>query len=339
MKVGVDTYSYHRLFGEIYPNQIDLGRHGLSSRASTRRFASARGRLAGNLLHAQFRAGLPSPAQGQARPTRPCAMLAWGHPDGLEGGKKPQAAREIEQHLTTCRVIGTDLMRIVGSSLAFRHEPHGPQIQRVSAILRETVKRAEDAGVRLAIENHIDFTSDEILEILANVDSTFLGVNFDSGNTLRVLEDPVAAARKLAPHTFATHMKDIDPGHGSPHDWTFWASAPCGSGIIDMPAVVAALRDAGYQGMLCVEIDFLKDQQANETWAVDRAVQYLRALVKRGRSPQRGVRSLESGFLCRHLVLCFGKKLGPFGNWRRISLRSSASRAGNTFGPSSIERR
>ena len=51
-----------------------------------------------------------------------------------------------------CKALGATLMRIVGSSLSFRHEPHGPQIQRVSAILKETVKKAEDAGVRLALE-------------------------------------------------------------------------------------------------------------------------------------------------------------------------------------------
>jgi sugar phosphate isomerase/epimerase len=74
-------------------------------------------------------------------------------------------------------------------------------------------------------------------------------------------------------------MKDIDPGHGSPQDWTFWASAPCGSGIIDMPGVVKALSDGGYDGMLCVEIDFLKDPHAGETQAVEQAVKYLRALI------------------------------------------------------------
>ena len=170
-------------------------------------------------------------------------------------------------------------MRIVGSSLMFRDEPHGPQIERIAAILSESVKKAEDADVRLAIENHIDFNSDEILEILDRVDSPYLGVNFDSGNTLRVFEDPVEAARKLAKRTYATHIKDIDPSHGSPRDWTFWPSAPAGSGIIDMPGVVNALAAGGYDGMLCVEIDFLKDPQADETKAVEDAVAYLRTLV------------------------------------------------------------
>ena len=35
-------------------------------------------------------------------------------------------------------------------------------------------------------------------------------VNFDTGNTLRVMEDPVKAARCLGPYTVATHTKDVD---------------------------------------------------------------------------------------------------------------------------------
>ena len=77
----------------------------------------------------------------------------------------------------------------------------------------------------------------------------------------------------------ATHIKDIDPSTGSPQDWTFWASAAAGSGIIDMPGVIDALAAGGYDGMLCVEIDFLKDPQADETKAVEDAVGYLRTLV------------------------------------------------------------
>ncbi|MBP87738.1 MAG: xylose isomerase [Planctomycetaceae bacterium] len=280
MKVGIDSYSYHRFFGEIYPNQIDPGARWEFEQSidETIRLGAD-----GVSLETCF---LPSVDPDYLARLKDKLdkhnldrMVAWGHPDGLEGGKKPEAAVDLESHLATCKAVGADVMRIVGSSLMFRHESHGPQIERLSAILKESVKRAEDVGVRLAIENHIDFTSDEILEILANVNSPYLGVNFDSGNTLRAFEDPVEAAKKLARYTYATHMKDIDPGHGSPQDWTFWASAPCGFGIIDMPGVVKALTDGGYDGVMCVEIDFLKDPQADETKAVEEAVTYLRALI------------------------------------------------------------
>ena len=280
MKVGVDTYSYHRLFGEIYPNQVDPPvRWEFDQSIDEAVRLGADGISLETCFMPSFDADYLARIKGKLDEHGLERVVGWGHPDGLEGGKNLQAAADMEGHLATCQALGAGVMRVVGSSLTFRDEPHGPQIERISAILKESSKKAEDAGVRLAIENHIDFTSDEILEILANVDSEFLGVNFDTGNTLRVFEDPVEAAKKLARHTLATHVKDIQPGHGSPRDWTFWASAPAGGGIIDMPGVVAALREGGYDDMLCIEIDFLADPQADETKAVEKAVRYLRTLI------------------------------------------------------------
>lgn len=280
MKIGIDSYCYHRLFGEIYPNQIDPGRRWPFDQCIDEAIRlDVDGISLETCFMPSFDADYLARLKDQLDEHGLDRMIAWGHPDGLEGGKRPEAAAEIEQHLATTLAVGGNVMRIVGSSLSFRDEPHGPQIERISRILKETVKKAEDSGVRLAIENHVDFTADEILEILSKVDSKYLGVNFDSGNALRVFDDPVAAARKLAPYTYATHIKDIQPATGSPKEWTFWASAPAGSGIIDMAGVIRALKEGGYQGMLCVEVDFLKDAQADEVEAVQQAVNYLRQLV------------------------------------------------------------
>jgi len=280
MKVGVDSYSYHRLYGEIYPNQVDPGTRWEFDRCidETVRLGAA-GISLETCFMPQFDTDYLARLKDRLDEHGLDRMVAWGHPDGLEGGQKPAEAQEMEKHLETTQAVGGTVMRVVGSSLMFRDEPHGPQIEKISAIMKESIKKAEDAGIRLAIENHIDFTSDEILEIVDRVDSPYFGVNFDTGNCLRVFEDPVEAARKLAGRTFATHMKDIDPGNGSPMDWTFWASAAAGHGIIDMPGVVEALSSGGYDGMLCVEIDFLKNKDDDETLAVRDAVSYLKGLL------------------------------------------------------------
>ena len=280
MRVGVDSYSYHRLFGEIYPNQADPGRRWEFQQSIDEAVRlGADGLSLETCFMPRFNEDYLKVLKQKLDASGLERMVAWGHPDGLEGGRNRDAAREMEGHLATAQSLGATVMRIVGSSLMFRDEPHGPQIERIADILKHSVKRAEDAGIRLAIENHIDFTADEILQILDRVDSPVLGVNFDTGNTLRVFEDPVEAARKLAPYTYATHIKDIRPATGSPRDWTFWASAPAGGGIIDMPGVVGALADGGYDGMLCVEIDFQSDPHADEVEAVQQAVGYLRGLI------------------------------------------------------------
>jgi sugar phosphate isomerase/epimerase len=60
---------------------------------------------------------------------------------------------------------GADVMRVVGSSLMFRFEPHAPQIKRLTKMFSKAVKIAEKNGVKLAVENHLDFTSDEMLTL------------------------------------------------------------------------------------------------------------------------------------------------------------------------------
>jgi 3-oxoisoapionate decarboxylase len=53
--------------------------------------------------------------------------------------------------------------------------------------------------VKLAVENHIDFTSDEIYQLLSEVDSPYFGLNFDTGNFLRLLDDPIKGYGKTCP--------------------------------------------------------------------------------------------------------------------------------------------
>jgi sugar phosphate isomerase/epimerase len=206
-------------------------------------------------------------------------VLAWGHPDGLEAGRNEDAWREMNELIPKAQFMGADIMRIVASSLMFRHEPHGPQIDAIVKMLAESVKIAEGCGVVLAIENHIDYTSAEIEEILQRVGSDSLRVNFDTGNTLRMMEDPVAAARRLGPYTVATHTKDVDAcRHVRPEEWYFFSSVPVGTGLIDMPGVVRALKESGYDGVLAVESDHHKDNQDEDRLVAD-SVAYLGKLL------------------------------------------------------------
>jgi sugar phosphate isomerase/epimerase len=147
-------------------------------------------------------------------------------------------------------------MRVVGSSLMFRHEPHGPQIKALVKMFKKAVKVAKNEGVKLAVENHIDFTSDEILQLLNEVDSEYFGLNFDTGNFLRLLDDPISGMEKLAPYVLATHVKDLMPDKcARPTDWFFFAGVPVGKGLIDNQRLAQLLHKADFKGFLAVEID------------------------------------------------------------------------------------
>ena len=134
-------------------------------------------------------------------------VYAWGHPDGLERGQNWTAYDEMVAGVPHAKAIGADVMRVVGSSLMFRHEAHGPQIEALAKMFKKAVVVAREYGVKMAVENHIDFTSEEILQLLEMVDSEYFGLNFDTGNFLRLLDSPVKGMEKLSPLCFGNSRK------------------------------------------------------------------------------------------------------------------------------------
>ena len=280
MKVGIDSYCYHRYFGEIYPDQKDPGfRWTFLDFVNRAAELGVDGVSLESCYFESLQPGHLKEIKAALDEKRLERVLAWGHPDGLEAGRNRTAWKEMNDLIPKARLMGADIMRIVASSLQFRNEPHGPQIDAVVKMLKESVKIAADAGIVLAIENHIDYTSEEIHQILQRVGSDRLKVNFDTGNTLRMMEDPVKAARRLGPYTVATHTKDLDAcRHVPPEEWYFFSSVVVGTGLIDIPGVVRALKECGYTGVLAVESDHHKDNQ-DEDKLVAASVAYLKKLV------------------------------------------------------------
>jgi len=281
MKVGIDSYCYHRFFGEVYPQQEKPRQMSLEDFLSRANELEVDGVSLESCflprLDSSYLAGIKKQldADGMDR------VYAWGHPDGLEGGANLQAYDEMVASIERSRDIGADVMRVVGSSLMFRKEPHEPQLERLTRMFSDAVKVAERNNVRLAVENHIDFTADEMLRLVTAVNSPYLGINFDSGNFVRLLDDPVKGMEKLAKYVYATHIKDLKPQKGVAADeWYFFSSVPVGDGIVDNMQLARLLARAGYQGFLAVEIDFLHpDYLGDEDSAVAKSIKELKRIA------------------------------------------------------------
>ena len=277
MRIGIDNYCYHEQLAPNGPWSVD---------DFLRRAAELR--VDGVSLETAF---LPSREADFLRRLREHLdvlnldrVLAWGHPDGLQGGKRRAAADEIKEYLRCAVALGAKTMRIVAGSYRTFHEDHGEQIRNVVEILRGVVPQAEALGVVLALENHLDFTTTEVLRIVEGVQSPFLRITYDSGNAYRLGENPVEAARRVGPYVVATHIKDVMEGPAAAdRPVTRWPSVPLGSGLIDLPGVFDALVTAGYTGLLCVEIDFLQWDGGSRDVAVARSVEYLRETVRPGK--------------------------------------------------------
>jgi sugar phosphate isomerase/epimerase len=282
MKVGIDSYCYHRFFGEVYPDQKPPAKN-MTMQDFLKRARELK--VDGVSLESCFFPSI-APAwfkdlKSQLDEYKFDRVYAWGHPDGLERGKNWTAYEEMVASIPNAVAIGADVMRVVGSSLMFRHEPHGPQIKALVKMFKKAVKVAKDAGVKLAVENHIDFTSDEILQLLGEVDSEYFGLNFDTGNFLRLLDDPIKGMEKLAPFVLATHVKDLMPDKNArPTDWHFFAGVPVGKGLIDNQTLAQLLHKANFKGFLAVEIDHPHtDWTEREDEAVEISIKELKKIA------------------------------------------------------------
>ncbi|MGV3724459.1 MAG: sugar phosphate isomerase/epimerase family protein, partial [Actinomycetota bacterium] len=64
--------------------------------------------------------------------------------------------------------------------------------------LEQVVPEAERLGIAIAVENHQDADSEDLLALCRRFESRYLGVTLDCGNPLAVMEDPVEFATRLA---------------------------------------------------------------------------------------------------------------------------------------------
>lgn len=66
----------------------------------------------------------------------------------------------------------------------------------------------EKTGIKLALENHTETFSDEIIWLIEQINHPLVGACVDTVNSMGVLENPEDAVEKLAPYAFSNHFCD-----------------------------------------------------------------------------------------------------------------------------------
>lgn len=156
--------------------------------------------------------------------------------------------------------------------------------RNVAAGLARLLPEARSRGLVLTIE---DFgapqspyqTAAECLETcdLAGPD---LMLTYDTGNMVMGDEDPVAFLYAVAPKVVHAHAKDwellpCDAEGLTSRSGRKYRGAVVGQGVLDYPAIIAALKTIGYQGYLSFEYEGPGDQMQ----AARSGCAYLRALM------------------------------------------------------------
>jgi len=163
----------------------------------------------------------------------------------------------FDAEMATARTCGAAVVRTVllggrRYETFDRPEDYPAFAKRAAAMLRRAEPIARRHGVRLAVENHKDFRTDELIDLLKGVSSEWVGVCVDTGNNLALLEDPFGTVEALAPFALTVHLKDM--GVEEYPDGFRLAEVPLGQGILDLKAVVAALRKGNTRAQFHLEM-------------------------------------------------------------------------------------
>ncbi|HWE64839.1 MAG TPA: TIM barrel protein [Chloroflexota bacterium] len=114
---------------------------------------------------------------------------------------------------------------------------------------------AEELQVSIALENHQDMTSDELVALCEDLGSPRIGVTLDAINPLAVGEDPLAFARRVAPYLKHVHLKDYYL-YRTVEGFRLVRCA-VGAGVLDVPGLLSLCARQAPQATLSIEIGSL----------------------------------------------------------------------------------
>ena len=184
-----------------------------------------------------------------------------------EAGARRQELEDLRRGVDIALELGVDLLRVFsGNAREGVSQEQG--VEWILEGLAAGAAYAESRGVTLALENHGRFAgrSDQVRDIIKQVGSPALRVNFDTGNFLLVGQDPVEAARELAEWVVLLHLKDIRFTDADESGFVFerpdgqlLTGSVVGEGLVDLAGVMAVLREAGYDGWLSLEYEGAED--------------------------------------------------------------------------------
>ncbi len=164
------------------------------------------------------------------------------------GDEAEQDRAAFSEELEVARALGARVIDTTHTGVSCNnHFTKDPPIERQIEIMIENFKRlseiAEDYGIVIALENHLDYRCSEIAQVIEGVDSPWLQAMLDTGNSVGVIEDPVDAARSVAPYTVMVHIKDFRIQAMSVDAVPKIFLVPLGRGQIDLETIMEILQE------------------------------------------------------------------------------------------------
>ena len=206
------------------------------------------------------------------------------------GGMGIGIQHDLDEALATAAALGADIVKVSMDlkrprpvSASRFHPDVMEQMKSFATRLKASAPAAEDAGIRIAVENHCDSFSEEILWLLELVDSPVVGACIDTVNALMVMEDPMQAIENLAPRAFTNHFRD-DRIEFQRYGFKLTGTA-VGEGDIDMKRAYDIIKNRSGMRRINIEtemeipLDNMQKALQMEKDAIERSIRYCREVL------------------------------------------------------------
>lgn len=205
----------------------------------------------------------------------------------------PSLNHTIEEGLEIASHLGADLAKISVDVIRPRpyarsrfHPEVSSQLEAFVAMVKGALGQVTRKNIRLAIENHADAFSEEIIWVLDQIDHPMVGACVDTANGYHVTEDPTLAVKNLAPRAFTNHFRDNRITY---MPWGLKAEgAAVGDGDFDMVGAYELIKECPHMDRLNIELDMAGDLQNMERSlrlekdALEKSVSFCRNVLKVG---------------------------------------------------------
>jgi sugar phosphate isomerase/epimerase len=181
---------------------------------------------------------------------------------------------ELEGLIPVAKELGVRTIRVTASKIlcgdrAAVRETWPHYMSEIVNRLRSVRGLAEEAGVAIAVENHQDLTSEELVGLCAAVGGKSIGVTLDAVNPLAVVEDPMAFARRVGPLIKNVHVKDYRI-YTTSQGFRLVRCA-IGAGVLDVAGLFTVLRELAPDATVAIELAALDARHVrflnDEYWA------------------------------------------------------------------------
>ena len=207
----------------------------------------------------------------------------------------PRVNCTIEESLEIAHAIGATLVKYstdVEHPHPISHSCMCPeameQMSKIVMDFKRNIPTIEKYNLKIAIENHCDLFSDEVIWMVEKLNHPLIGACCDTINSLMLAEGIEECVRKMAPYCYCVHFCDnrvfADP------DGTHSLGCAIGDGDVDVIEVMKILREQAPEELDTIDLEIelplsgytIEDGRKEEIAAMRKSIKYMHEVLDIG---------------------------------------------------------